>query len=237
MQAEGGLVNNNTILWNASGVANLENLSPSESGELRFSVQVKNPASRDSSKNLSVISGIKIKSTEYETFFPGNELILKISSPAALASRLDYSSGSLPPQVGKSTIYKVTLSLSNSSNDFSNGVLTAFIPLGAGGFVSQSANLSEATKVDFDPTTGKLTWNVGALPAYTGKFSQSRNLEFNVRLIPSSSQVNDSVVLIKDITLMAKDTYTQKDVKVTSDDISTSDLSGQGGYNNGTVVP
>lgn len=232
IQADGGQVTGNTILWNASSVSNLEKLNPSDSGQVSFSVRVKDPATKDSSKNLSVISSIKIKSNEYETYFPGNEITLKISSPSSLNAALQYAGGSLPPEVGKTTTYKVRLSLTNSSNDYNNGVLTAFIPLGTGGFIVDSVNTGEALKTNFDPATGKLTWNVGALPAYTGKFSQTRVLEFSVRIIPSSSQRNSSPALVKDIQFTATDSYTNQEIKKTTTDLSTADIDD---YLNGTV--
>ncbi len=97
-QAEGGQVSNNTILWNASSVSNLASLNPSDSGQLNFSVRLKNPATRDSSKNLTVVSDIKIKSNEYDAYFPGNELTLKIAGPVSLTSALNYQSGQMPPR-------------------------------------------------------------------------------------------------------------------------------------------
>jgi hypothetical protein len=237
LRAEGGQVNNNTILWNASTVPKLESLAPSESGQLSFSVQVKNPATRDSSKNLTIVSDIKIKSNEYESYFPGNEWALKIASPATLSSHLDYQDGSLPPQVGKNTIYKVQFSLTNSTNDFSDGILTAFLPLGPSGFVTGSVNSSETGKVEFDSTTGKLTWKVGSLPAHTGKFSQARILEFKVKLNPAASQVDQSPNLVTDIKFQAKDIFTGKEVELKTEDITSADLAGQDGYVNGRVVP
>ncbi len=236
IQADGGQVNNNTILWNASSVSKLESLLPNESGELSFTLQLKNPATRDSSKNLAVVSSIKIKSNEFDTYFPGNELSLKVSSPLSIADGVIFSSGSLPPQVGKPTQYKVVISLTNSTNDYSDGVLTAFIPLGAGGFVDKSFNMAESSKAEYDFSTGKLTWNFGSLAAHTGKFSQSRALEFSVRLNPSLPQVGQSPALVKDIKLSAKDVFTKQTVEQSADNLSTSDLPGDQGYSQGQVI-
>jgi uncharacterized repeat protein (TIGR01451 family) len=236
LRTEGGQVNGSTILWNASTVANLESLSPNESGTLSFSVMIKNPATKDSSKNLTVVSGIKIKSGEYDAFFPGNDLTLKISSPAKVTGSLKYFSGTLPPQVGKETLYTVSLSLSNSTNDFSDGVLTAFVPLGSKGFVDKSENPAESGRVEFDSTTGKVTWNFAGLPAHTGQFSSSRTLQFQVRIVPSASQVNQSPTLVKDIQVEAKDIFTGQNVSINTDDITTGDLSGDQGWGSGQVV-
>jgi hypothetical protein len=181
-----------------------------------------------------VVSDIQIQSSEYSSPFPGGELNLKISSPAAVNSTLSFVSGQLPPEAGKSTTYKVHLALSNSSNDFSNGVLTAFIP---SGFVASSVTSAESANVQLDPSTNKLTWNVGSLPANTGRFSQPRVLEFQVALNPSSSQVNQSPTLVNTINFTATDLYTSQPVSVSADDITTSDVAGTNGFGNGQVIP
>jgi len=235
LTAEGGTVSSNTIQWNASGVPQLENLSPSESGQLSFRLKIKDPAVKDSSTDLILVSAIKIKSNEYEGYFPGNELTLKISSPSKIETRLDYSQGALPPKVGVSTNYKVRLALSNSSNNYQDGTLTAFIPLGPSGFVQGSPTQAEAGNVEFDPATGKLVWKVGNLPAYTGKFSEPRALEFTVKLSPSASQAGTTPTLVKDISFVAKDSFTSQNVQISAENIVTTDLAGQDGYAKGEV--
>ena len=234
LRAEGGQINNNTITWNASSVQNLENLAPNESGQLSFSLQINNPAVKDSSKNLTLVSNIKIKSSEANDFYPGNTLSLKVSSPSKIESDLSFVSGQLPPKVGLSSVYKVKLALSNSTNDYSNGVLSAFLPLGPGAFVSGSVSPAEASNVQFDSSTGKLTWNVGSLPANTGRFAQPKTLEFQIKLSPSAAQANQAPVLVKTIGFTAQDVFTGQDISISGDNISTNDLSGSG-YGNGTV--
>lgn len=234
VRTQGGQVNNNTISWNASGVPQLQSLLPSQSGDLSFSVKIYNPAVKDSSKNLLLASSIQIQSSEYTSAFPGGQLNLKISSPSAINAVLSYISGQLPPQVGKITVYKVRLALTNSSNDFSNGSLSAFIP---SGFVASSITGAESGNAQFDSSTNKLTWNVGTLPANIGRFSQPRVLEFQITLNPSSSQVNQSPTLIKTINFTANDLFTGQAVSISADDLTASDVAGQSGFGNGQVIP
>jgi uncharacterized repeat protein (TIGR01451 family) len=234
IRTQGGQVNNNTILWNASGVPQLQSLAPNQGGDLNFSVKINNPAVKDSSKNLSLVSSVQIQSNEYSSPFPGGQLNLKISSPSAVNTVLSFVSGQLPPEAGKSTTYKVHIALTNSSNDFSNGVVTLFVP---SGYLPGSVTLAEAGNVQFDSSTNKLTWNVGSLPANTGRFSQPRVLEFQVNLSPSASQVNQSPTLVKTINFTANDLYTNQPVTVSADDITTSDVAGTNGFGNGQVIP
>jgi hypothetical protein len=235
LRSQNGQINSNTILWNAAMDSNLSQLQPNAEGEESFSVKVKDPASRDSTKNLTVTSKIQIKSNEYETYFPGNDLVLKISSPSKISGDLSFVSGSLPPQVSKSTIYKVKLSVSNSSNDYTGASLIAFIP--AQNFDVSSITPAESSKTEFDSASGKLTWNIGSLPANVGRFSQPRILEFKVTIVPSASQKYESPALVRDIQLNAKDTFTLQDISTPAENITTSSLTGENNYGKGSVIP
>lgn len=226
IQAQGAQVNNNVITWNAASAAQLQSLDPNQSGTLQFTVRLKNPAVKDSSTNLAPVTHVKIGSNEYTTFFPGNDLSLKVSSPSSISAALAFVGGSNPPKVGTNSTYNVTLTLRNSTNNFSNSIVTAFIPLGSGGFNQSSVNAAEQKNVTFDPSAGKLTWNVGALAAHAGQFVAARTLSFNLNLNPSSNQVGQSPTLVKIIALDATDSFTQAAVHNTANDITTSSLSG-----------
>jgi uncharacterized repeat protein (TIGR01451 family) len=235
IRAEGAQINNATITWNASGVQNLESLNPSESGTVSFEVRIKNPAVRDTSKNVTVKTAVKIKSDEYDAYFPGNDLTVTISSIASLEGSIEYASGSLPPKVGTSTTYTVTLTLRNSTNDFDLATLVGFIPLGPGSFDTASVTSREAAGVQFDPSTGKVTWQVGKLAAHTGDFSAPRKLSFTVKLNPTASQAGKTVTLLKNVRFTAHDTFTDEAVDLDIDDLTTGDVGGSN-FGNGQVV-
>jgi hypothetical protein len=109
------------------------------------------------------------------------------------------------------------------------------LPTSIGGLVAGSVNAAESSKVQFDASTGKLTWNVGGLAAHAGKFAPARKLEFKISVNPSQSQVGRSLTLVKDIKLSAKDLFTAEAVEAVSDEISSDDLAGEH-FGNGQVV-
>lgn len=235
IRAEGAQVSNNTVTWNASSDSDLETLNPNESGNLNLSITVKNPAVRDNTQNVEVKTTVKIKSDEYDTFLPGNDLAIKVATVANLETTLEHVSGPLPPKVGQATVYKITLALRNSTNEIRDGILTGFIPLGAGGFDSNSIQpSSDKVNTTFDSSSGKLTWKISKLLAHSGNFNPLRKLSFNVRLIPSSSQSGKEVILMKTILYKATDSFTSRPVSLTAEDITTTDLSNNG-FNNGIV--
>lgn len=227
IKAEGGLVDGTSITWNAAGVPQLEKLNPGESGLVRFSVQVANPAVKDSSKNLTVITDSSIKSVENATFLKGNEIIIKISSPASIERSVTSVSGPVPPKVGQATTVQVNVSLRNASNDYGEGVLIGFIPLGVT-FDKSSVPAKDAAAVKFDPATGKITWTVGQLAAHSGSSIPLRTLKFNVTFTPLSNQVNLPITLFKTITFTAKDSFTDQPISLTSQEVNTDNLPGDG---------
>ena len=231
IRSESGRVQDGTITWDASGVSTLERLGPNQSGTVRFTAQVKDPAAKDNSTNLTITSKVKIKANEYKDFMAGNDLTLKVSSPSSLKVSTAYSSGSLPPKAGTESKFTVTLELRNATNAYQEGVLVGFVPTG----VSYDASMlpsDMASQVKFDASTGKLTWNVGKLEANTGSFSPLRKLTFGVRFTPSSAQVGQDVALFKNITFTAKDSFTEQSISLTADQISTNSL----GDGSGRVV-
>ncbi len=235
-QAQGAQISGSTLSWNASGVPGLELLNPGESGSLHFSVRIKDPATKDSSKNLTVNISSKIKASEYNTFLPGGQEQIKISSPVKVQTALSFTTGSLPPKVGTKSVYKVTLQLLNSSNDFTEAEVSCFLPTIAGSFDPNSVSAAERQNVQFDPASGKITWKVAVLPAYSGKFSPARTLEFETSINPSLSEAGSSPVLVRGIRLSAKDNFTQSPVSASAQDLNTASLAGQSGFINGIVA-
>ena len=239
IQAEGAQVNNGTITWNASSNSNLETLNPNESGNLEFSLKIKNPPVRDTSRNLEVKTAVKIKSDEYETFLPGGDLAIKISTQASVDTSLEHISGQLPPQVGKESTYRLNIALSNSTNELRDGVLTAFIPVAASGVdLSSIQPAREVSNVTFDSSTGKLTWKVGILSAHVGDFSPLRKMSINVRIVPSSNQVGREVELLKTVGMKIVDSFTGENLSLSGNALTTSNLKDSNGYTvDGSVRP
>lgn len=227
LKAEGGLIQDGTITWNAAGVPQLEKLNPNQSGVVRFSAQVKNPAVKDGSKNLTIVSKVQIKSNENTAFLPGNDITLKVASPSAIEGSVTSVSGPQPLKVGQTNTLQVSVALRNASNDYREGVLIGYVPLGVT-FDKASVSGSEAAAVKFDAATGKLTWTAGLLSAHSGSVNPLRTLKFNVKVTPAGNQVNQSIVLFKTISFSAKDTFTEQAIALTSREINTDSLPGSG---------
>jgi hypothetical protein len=233
VRANAGFVENNQLTWNASSVPQLERLNPGQGGTVSFSFQLKNPAVSDNTKNVQVVTRSKIRSIEKPVFLNGNQLTFKVSSPSSIERGVSHSAGALPLKVGQNTTVSVNISLRNASNDYREGVFTGFIPLGVS-FNSGSVVSSESAATKYDPATGKLTWTVGQLAAHSGSINPLRRLQFNVNLTPNSNQVNQPITLLRNINFAAKDAFTDQNISLQSQELTTDGLPGEG---NGRVRP
>lgn len=227
IKADDGLVQDTTITWNGASVPQLQSLKPGESGIVRFSLQVRNPAVKDSSENLLVTTKPQIKSNENPSFLGGNDLSLKVSSPSNIEPTVVIADGPVPPKVGQTSTMQVVVALRNSSNDYREGVLVGYVPLGST-FDKASVSSTEAAAVKFDVATGKLTWTVGQLAAHSGSALPLRTLKFNVKVTPSANQVGQAISLFKTISFTAKDGFTDQAISLVAQDVTTDNLAGDG---------
>lgn len=227
IKAEAGLVQGTTITWNAAGTPALERLDPGESGIVRFSVTLKNPAVKDSTENIQVVTKSRIKSVENATFLDGNEIRLKVSSPSNIERSVSAVSGPTPLKVGETSVMQVSISLRNGSNDYRESVLIGYVPLGVT-FDKSSVPATDAAAVKFDAATGKLTWTVGQLSAHAGSVVPLKTLKFNVNVTPTSNMVNQPIVLFKTISFTAKDSFTEQPISLTAQEVTSDGLPGDG---------
>lgn len=233
IQTEAGFVQDQIVSWNATSAATLEQLNVGGSGSVRMRFVIANPATTSDSKNLTAVIRPRIKSNQNDQFLSGNEIVLKITSPAQLNSSVSYVAGSLPPKVGTTTRFKVRLALKNSSNDYREGVLTGYVPIGVN-LDNNSITPVERSSVQFDASTGKLIWNVGQLMAHSGTIRPERALDFIVSTTPGASQVGQPISLFRDIQFTATDSFTNESIKLNTPNIFSTNLAD--GSNQGIVT-
>jgi hypothetical protein len=146
---------------------------------------------------------------------------------------VSYVAGSLPPKVGTTSRFKVRLALKNSSNDYREGVLTGYVPIGVN-LDNNSITPVERSSVQFDASTGKLIWNVGQLMAHSGTIRPERALDFIVSTTPGASQVGQPISLFRDIQFTATDSFTNESIKLNTPNILSTNLAD--GSNQGIVT-
>jgi hypothetical protein len=229
----------NTVIWDKSGVSNLQSIMPGDSGQIRFSVgSLDNSPQTRSIKNPHidvhvVMTGDRI-GAESGVVTSSEDYTIKISSNPTLIAKSTRSSGpftntgAIPPRADKESTYTITWTLTNTSNDLSNTTVSAVLPPG----VAWKEETSPTTeRVVYNPDTRTVSWNVGNVAAGTGFSSSPREVSFKVGLTPSLSQVGSPVDLIGESSLEATDTYTTFRLQVGFSSVNThfSDLTFKSG--------
>lgn len=223
LQAEAGQVSGNTVTFTAAGDSRLETLRSGEEGSVDVSLRLKDPLVSDRTINPTLVTAIKIRSNEYDTFLPGNTLTIALATAAKLEQSALYSSGALPPRVGQQTIYTVRVVLKNTTSDVQNARVQMVVVPGGASFDKNSVTPAEAAAVNYDQSTGKLVWNVGTLKAYAGTFLPVRVLEFTVKVNPAAAAVGKPVKLVRSIELSGTDAGTGGAIALTGQDVTSQD--------------
>ncbi|MBI5742483.1 MAG: hypothetical protein HZA25_01415 [Candidatus Niyogibacteria bacterium] len=237
-----------TVVWNASSYPQFADIAPGASGELRvgFSILRSLPINGPEDINYKVLADGRMYLGANPAGFEGVDLEGKFSASVKISSSLQFSrqgyyyhdkivnSGPVPPKVGEKTTYTIVWSVSNSSNNTDNVELTATLPA----YVSWEGVVVPTNEdVAFDATSGKLTWNIGKLPAGTGIIRPAREVAFKIGLIPSLDQVGNAPTLLSDMALAGKDLFTGADLKDSKGPLTTTLYSDTKlDYNQFTVV-
>ena len=208
------------MVWKASYIPSLSRVEPGESGDITFSVPVRDNVSSVDGKNLSIKSIAKIDSPDIPTTIGANKIIgsntllIKLNSLVGMDVRALYedtifpNTGPIPPQVGQETTYTFHVNVTNSSNDLKQVRLSLLLPTG----VRYTGKFSPSTETaTFNERTNELVWELGTV---TGAVGVARELVFQIAVVPSPNNANASIVLMNSATLTGRDMFTNQDIRI-----------------------
>lgn len=211
-----------SVLWDKTTTSGaLENLAPGAKGTVNFSFQVPDSAALEAIRNpeldIAVYAAGKRVS---ESGVPQNlqataRKNVKIASDLKVTAQGLYytnplgSTGPLPPKADQETTYAVVFSITNTTNRVENAKLSMALPPYVR-WLGVCAPLSEcgagASNVAFDAVNGTLTLDLKAIEAGTGVGGvNQRHVTVTIGFTPSTSQIGQQPVLVRDITLSGRD--------------------------------
>lgn len=227
---------NNTIIWNAGSVPDFGNLPPNKTGQIKFRVKLKPEiASASGSRNLFVEISARLSTPNVppnvggEEIFAAGGMTTRISTQPGLAVSAYYndinfgSSGSLPPEVGKKTVFTLHWQVTNPGNDMSGVKVSTILPTGVTWENVVSVGTGQPDLI-FNKNTSEAVWNIGVLPQGVGVLSPKYEGSFQVSIKPSSDQKGAPVILLKNAKLSGTDAFTKQPIIVNARDINTNDL-------------
>jgi hypothetical protein len=228
ISASNATINGSTISWDASQNNDLETVGAGDGGQFTFNVSVNDPATRSTSKNLTVSARAEIINSDFNQPFIGKTSIAKVATVVALTKTITHLSGPLPPTVGQASSYMIEIGIKNETNDITDGKMTMSLPSSAS-FDLNSVNSAEKANVSYDKSTKKLTWTVDKVVAHAGRFVPQRKLQFTVTFTPTNASRGSNVTMASNIKFDATDNFTALPVSLTLDPVTTNDDPSQQG--------
>lgn len=207
----------NALVWNQSSAPELSDIEPMASGLTQFTFDVFKPLPQIAiaAGNPTIKIEIEMKAeriseegrVEIKNHFTKE---IKIATLFQLSRRAFYSSGPfkntgpLPPKIGKETTYAIVWSLSNTSSEVSEAVVSAFLP----SYVRWlNVVLPENENISYNQGTGEITWRAGKIPVGTGVTISPKELMFQISFLPNVSQIGAQPVLVSEVTLSGRDSF------------------------------
>ncbi len=227
---------NNTITWNASQISSLSTLAPGESGNVSFSIRVKEvyPIRRLSDKNFTLKTRASIESPTVPNFveasktFSLSSLDTKVADQIKLNTKVFFrdalsgivNKGPFPPRVNQPTQYTVHWQITNYSNDVKEVTVRAF--LGGNVKFTGLAKVNSGSAVPtYNDRTQEVTWTISRIPATVGVISTPIEATFQIEATPSSSDVGRFMELIKDSSIKGTDEFTSLEVSYSNPSVTT----------------
>lgn len=222
-----------TIRFEVSGMPTLGEVRPGETREFTFSVIPdinQNTASFDISTQIYARRVAEANAAEVVVGTAVAEV--KYSSRMETRAQVSYNDGTfedegpIPPKAGVVTTYTLTFEVASGANDITGALLTTALPQ----YVTWLDTYKGEGKVEFNPTSKQLTWNVGTLSA-----KSTKQLQVQVGLLPSVTQVGKNVVLVGAQELKATDRFTSASLRAQNQSL-LNDLSTEAGFEKGNGV-
>jgi len=208
-----------TITWKSQDYGNLKSLNPGQSGNIKFSIKVKSviPVNGANDKNYVISSVSKIDSPDVPTpvhsnkIIAGNKMDIKLNSKLILDTLGYYNdfsipnSGPIPPKVNQETTFTIHWKITNVSNDISNVKVESALPTGVF-FTGKTSPDNE--KFEYSERTNTISWIVGNVSSGAGVISPKKEISFQIKVKPSSDQIGDEIVILKESKITARDNFT-----------------------------
>jgi hypothetical protein len=226
--------NSGTIKWEVANNNSFESVGPGDSRRLNFTVS---PSGVQPTASYDLVINVyarRVAEPDAADQLVGTALIeAKYDSTIFLGSQAGRGGvftplGAIPPQVGETTSYTVTLVAEAGVNDLTDAVMETRLPI----YVDWRDSIQGEGELTFNTVSQQLEWDAGNIPSGTRK-----EVTFQVSITPSSSQVGSTPVLLQSQTLRATDRFTGTRLQAQADRVYT-ELSSEAGFSedNGRVI-
>jgi len=216
-------VKDNVLTWTKDQLAALGNVKPGQAIAVNFAVGTKavlavaTDADRDPNVTATIdVTAPALVSSTNSSAQPSTVIITKVATALNLkaearyydAAGKEFGTGPVPPKVGETTTYRVLWTITNTTSDATNLVVSVRLPNTT---LWTGKNLSrDAGDLTFDSTSRMVRWTLNTVPAGSGGRLAALTAYFDVSITPTADQVGTVPILIETATATAVDGYTSK---------------------------
>lgn len=220
----------NKIVWTRDTYEPLGSIPAGKSGRVTFSFAPLGLSSGVPLRNPTVDLDVTIRGKRLsETNVPEEvestiSKQIKVSTDLVLTSKVLHftgpfvNTGPLPPRAEQATTYTIVFSVLNSSNAISDGRVVMTLPP----YVEWVGTVDPSyEEISFSPVGGQIIWNIGDLEPGVGMTLPPREVAFQIKLVPSISQIGQTVTLVNEQTISGFDRFTETTVENSRGVLST----------------
>ena len=221
-----------TINWNSTVIPTFDSLAPRANGTVVFSVKLKSVSGSGSGNTLAratiTLATDNVPDTiSVDKISVIDDILTKVTSQPTFIQKMYYndasfgSSGTMPPQAGKSTTFTIHWLVTNPGNQLSNAKIVGILPQGVTwkNVVSVGSGQAQPT---FNKNTSQIAWNIGILPYGIGTGGTlAYELTFQVAINPSPTQSGQPAPVLTGATFSGVDSFPQQNIAVSNLDLST----------------
>ncbi len=223
-----GKTSGNIITWTGKEAPQLLNLQPGESGELSWQIRVKDLAGLNQAEvtkfSIENTASAQVTNKDGATdTVTGKVLTNSINSDLSLQAAARYydennlalGAGPIQPKSGSASSYNIKLTLANNLHNIGNIIVTANMPKNVNWDGKETHDTGD---IAYSAKARKITWMISKLP----KAAQGAEADFNLSITPTDNDIGRVLILLPEISLVAKDLDTGADISKTIKAITTS---------------
>ena len=212
----------NKIIWDRQTNPNLASIPSGQSDQVSFRFTPLGLASGIPFRNPEIEIDVSVRGKRLSDAQVPEEIIstltrkVRISTELILTSRALHFTGSfkntgpIPLRAEQDTEFTIVWTVTNSSNQVEGAQVVATLP----SYMRwMEAVVPIHEQVSYNPIGGQITWNLGDVSAGGGGATNAREINFQVSILPSLSQVGNNPVLINEQTITGFDTFTETTIE------------------------
>lgn len=226
-----GTVEDQKIIWTSEEIEELSLLEQDDEGIINWQIKIKDKENFEEEETIdsSLMSWVDVdmiigetEDSQAKTSITSKTIINELNSDLILKTAGRYfnednialGSGPLPPEVGKTTSYRIIWSLTNSVHEISNVKVKTILPENV---YWTGKSVISAGQLNFNVNTREIIWTINLIPLTVRKLEGS----FEVSINPTNEDEGNLLVLTPETTLEAYDKKTNDQIFLTQGAITT----------------